>query len=353
VSLRIPIDMIRPNPWNVNLLTEEEFNRLKEFMKSSGPERTPPAVVREREGGYEIVDGEQRWRAAKELGWRSLPAMVIKASDLEAKKYTLSFNYLKGRINYIKMLELMAEDEELAAAAREVFSKSEWAALENLLKLYREGRIAPRVLKAIEGELRRGARIDPKILEILDVPEEHQEVAAGMMLTAYHPKDLREILLRQYQPVVKEEARVEFKEPLEEERVPPEKFPLEDAGKIKGEAAKEGERAAAERIKLEEVESPIEEDVEETVKSIVAPAEAIVSFTCEKCKTKHAICYNRERKTIEVYRIKDVGGTIKSLRADTAFKIPFTTFACPRCGKRLGVDFEDRRVVELGENRGD
>jgi len=88
----------------------------------------------------------------------------------------------------------------------------------------------------------------------------------------------------------------------------------------------------------EKAERPAgEETIEETVKSIVAPAEAIVSFTCEKCRTKHAICYNREHKTIEVYGIKDAlmgASPIKSLRANTTFKIPFTTFACPRCGKR-------------------
>ena len=355
--MRIPIDKIRPNPWNVNLLTEEEFSRLKELMRASGPGRTPPVAVREREGGYyEIIDGEQRWRAAKELGWRDMPAMIIEASDLEAKKYTLSFNYLKGRINYVKMLKLMAEDEELVRAAREVFSRSEWAALEKFLKLYREGRIAPHVLGIIESEVRKGTRIDPRILEILDVPDVHQKTAVGMMLTAYNPKDLREILLRQHQPAVEEERKAEFslvggggrEEPAKEEgAAEKEEFSLEGAGKIEEGAVEKEERAVG-QAKL-----GAEEDIEKRVKSIIAPAEAVVSFICEKCGAEHVIYYHREHKAIEACRIEDVKkGAVERFRADST-KVSFMPFACPRCGKRLGVDFEDRTVVEFGEDRED
>ena len=361
MSSRAPIGMIKPNPWNINLLTEEEFNRLKELMRASGPERTPPIVVRERDGYYEIIDGEQRWRAARDLGWREVPIMVIDASDLEAKKYTLSFNYLKGRINYIKMLELMVKDEELAAAAREVFSRSEWAAIEKILNLYREGRLSPFVLRAIEAELKKGTRIDPRILEILDVPDVHQDTALGMILTAYSPKELRELLLRQHEPEAEEESLKEgvsgvAPAPMKGKR----QLKKEFSSDLKVEEVKRevgGKELAEGGVKRTgDEKSTGGETVEETVKSVVVPAEAVVSFTCEKCKTQHAICWNREHKAIEVYRIKEVvigGRMIKSLRAYTTLKVPLLKFACPKCGKKLGVDFEDRRVLDLAEDRED
>ena len=372
MSSRAPIGMIKPNPWNINLLTDEEFNRLKELMRASGPERTPPVVVRERDGYYEIIDGEQRWRAARDLGWQEVPIMVIDASDLEAKKYTLSFNYLKGRINYVKMLELMVEDEELAAAAKEVFSRGEWSTIEKMLNLYREGRLSPFVLRVIEAELRKGTRIDPRILEILDVPEVHQDAALGMMLTAYSPKELRELLLRQHEPEEvegKEEHKIEEKALreegsgaaptfVEEKRLEKTSFEsgVERAEEVKKEVGRRepAGKVAEEGVKKAETEKAAgEEPVEKTVRDIVVPAEAVVSFTCEKCKAQHAICWNREHKTIEVYRIEGIPrgeSVIKSLRTCT-FKVPFTTFACPRCGKMLGVDFQDRRVLNLAENR--
>jgi hypothetical protein len=37
MSLKAPIERIKPNPWNVNILTEEEFKRLKRLMEISGP----------------------------------------------------------------------------------------------------------------------------------------------------------------------------------------------------------------------------------------------------------------------------------------------------------------------------
>jgi ParB family transcriptional regulator, chromosome partitioning protein len=63
----------------------KEFERdavsgLAESIKAQG--LIQPVVVRPRlEGGYELIAGERRWRAAREAGLSSLPAVIREADD--------------------------------------------------------------------------------------------------------------------------------------------------------------------------------------------------------------------------------------------------------------------------------
>jgi ParB family chromosome partitioning protein len=63
----------------------QEFEReavsgLAESIKAQG--LIQPVVVRPRlEGGYELIAGERRWRAAREVGLETLPAVIREADD--------------------------------------------------------------------------------------------------------------------------------------------------------------------------------------------------------------------------------------------------------------------------------
>lgn len=56
-----------------------------------------PVIVRETTTGYEIVDGEHRWRAAKALRLPSIPVWNLGAiPDSMAKQLTVALNEIKG-----------------------------------------------------------------------------------------------------------------------------------------------------------------------------------------------------------------------------------------------------------------
>jgi ParB family chromosome partitioning protein len=58
----------------------EAVSGLAESIKAQG--LIQPVVVRPRlEGGYELIAGERRWRAAREAGLASVPAVVREADD--------------------------------------------------------------------------------------------------------------------------------------------------------------------------------------------------------------------------------------------------------------------------------
>lgn len=88
---QIPVDSLKPNPWNPNRMSDAEYAELVAEVKHLG--RLPkPVVVRRNCDGFEIVDGEHGWRAARECGLKDLPCEVIEADDFEAMRQTYKRN---------------------------------------------------------------------------------------------------------------------------------------------------------------------------------------------------------------------------------------------------------------------
>ena len=136
--LKLELGKVKPNNWNCNFLTKDERLKLKNLMSLSGPEKTPPIIVRRVDDAYEIVDGEQRWRAARELGWLYIYAMEIEAKDSQAKALCLSYNHLKGRTNWFKLCDII--DEEMEETCKAVLNNMEMEKALTLRNLHAEAR---------------------------------------------------------------------------------------------------------------------------------------------------------------------------------------------------------------------
>lgn len=70
--LRVPIDRVEPNDYNPKKKDTPEYKKVVESLRVNGLKQ--PIFVREVDGNdnYVIVDGEQRWTAAKELGYKDI-----------------------------------------------------------------------------------------------------------------------------------------------------------------------------------------------------------------------------------------------------------------------------------------
>jgi ParB family chromosome partitioning protein len=79
--LHLPVETIHPNPRQPRRRFEPEATAgLAASIRLQGV--LQPVVVRpRREGGYEMIAGERRWRAAREAGVPTLPAVVRQADD--------------------------------------------------------------------------------------------------------------------------------------------------------------------------------------------------------------------------------------------------------------------------------
>ena len=78
---QIELDQIHPNPRKPRKrFDSEQGSGLAESIRAQG--LIQPVVVRPRlEGGYELIAGERRWRAARDAGLDTVPALVREADD--------------------------------------------------------------------------------------------------------------------------------------------------------------------------------------------------------------------------------------------------------------------------------
>jgi len=82
--LHIPVDKIIPNPENPRLIfNQERLDALAESIAEVGI-LVPLIVFQEDDGRYILLDGERRWRCAKRLNIKDVPANIIaKPSKVE------------------------------------------------------------------------------------------------------------------------------------------------------------------------------------------------------------------------------------------------------------------------------
>jgi ParB family transcriptional regulator, chromosome partitioning protein len=74
-SLEIDTDLLRPNKFQPRgTMDDDRIEELARSIRSNGI--IQPIVVRKVEGGYEIIAGERRWRAAQRAGLLKVPVVV-------------------------------------------------------------------------------------------------------------------------------------------------------------------------------------------------------------------------------------------------------------------------------------
>lgn len=104
----VSIDKVHPNTWNPNVQDERTFEATKESLDHFG--YIAPVIVRPhptREGEFEIVDGEHRWRALTEQGHDGTIDVVVGAfTDQQAKRLTVILNETRGSADKVELAKL-------------------------------------------------------------------------------------------------------------------------------------------------------------------------------------------------------------------------------------------------------
>ena len=80
----IPVDAIHPNPRQPRKRFDADAtNGLAESVRIQGV--VQPIIVRSRPtGGYDLIAGERRWRAARDAGMKTVPAVIRDADDRDS-----------------------------------------------------------------------------------------------------------------------------------------------------------------------------------------------------------------------------------------------------------------------------
>lgn len=118
---QISIHDIVPNRFQPRTIFDEgRISELAQTIRTHGV--IQPIVVREREGKFEIIAGERRWRAVTTLGWETIPAIVKEYNDTQTASIALIENLqregltaIEEAVAYEKLIQLHGLTQESLA----------------------------------------------------------------------------------------------------------------------------------------------------------------------------------------------------------------------------------------------
>lgn len=102
------------------VFNDDRIDDLSQTIKTHGVIQA--IVVRERNGKYEIIAGERRWRAVTKLGWERIPAVIKEFNDSQTASIALIENLQREGLTsieeataYAKLLEIHGLTQESLA----------------------------------------------------------------------------------------------------------------------------------------------------------------------------------------------------------------------------------------------
>jgi ParB family chromosome partitioning protein len=106
--LEVPVGAVSPNPRQPrNIFDDNALDALALSIQEVGV--LQPIVVRKVGGGFEIIAGERRLRAAKKAGLATIPAIVRDSDDSESLREALIENIHRENLNPIELAEAFRE----------------------------------------------------------------------------------------------------------------------------------------------------------------------------------------------------------------------------------------------------
>ena len=102
VPLKLPIEVIEPNPDQPRkLFSQSELDDLAASIREKGI--IQPLIVRPlKDGRYQLVAGERRWRAAQVANLHECPVVIREFSDLEVIEIAIIENVQRADLNPVE-----------------------------------------------------------------------------------------------------------------------------------------------------------------------------------------------------------------------------------------------------------
>lgn len=165
-------DMILPNLYQPRKFFDEEaIDELAQSIKAYGIIQ-PLSVRRMSNERYELVAGERRLRAAKKLGLKEVPAIIVDITDKESAAIALLENLQREDLNYMEEAEayfnLIKEHGYTQEQLAEVIGKKQSTIANKLrlLKLSHEVRVKLLENKLTERHARALLKLPDEALQI-------------------------------------------------------------------------------------------------------------------------------------------------------------------------------------------
>ena len=176
--LRVPLNRIRPSTLQPRKqFSEASLRELADSIREQGI--VQPLVVRERDGFFELIAGERRWRAAQLLNLPEVPVITREADDRSVLELALIENLQRENLNAIEEAHGYAQlAEQFRLTQEEIALKvgKSRAAVANSLRLIK----LPDVIQKYVREERISVGHAKVILGLAD--EKNQKLAAERVI---------------------------------------------------------------------------------------------------------------------------------------------------------------------------
>lgn len=134
---QLDISKVRPNQFQPrHEFAEADLAELAASLSTSG--MLQPVLVRRVVGGFELISGERRFRAALRLGWREIPAIIREADDRVMLTLALIENLQRSDLTVVEQargFQRLQEEFELTQHQIADAVGKERSTVANLLRL--------------------------------------------------------------------------------------------------------------------------------------------------------------------------------------------------------------------------
>ena len=184
---QIKITEIEPNSNQPRRRFDEEtLEELSESIKKHGV--IQPIIVSKKDGYYQIIAGERRWRASKKAGLNTIPVIVRDYDERKNKEIALIENIQREDLNAIEKamgIKQLMEDYELTQQqVAEVLGKSR-SAVANTVRILN---LSDKVKElALDNQITEG---HCKSLLAIEDPDRQYEMAVHIIKTGGSVRDL-------------------------------------------------------------------------------------------------------------------------------------------------------------------
>lgn len=120
---KLKVSSITPNRYQPRKhFNEAKLQELKDSIREKGI--IQPVIVRNAGNGFELIAGERRFRAARELGFDEIPAIVRDAKDADSLELSLIENIQREELNPVEEARAYLELVEKFDFSQEQISKA-------------------------------------------------------------------------------------------------------------------------------------------------------------------------------------------------------------------------------------
>lgn len=105
----VSIDTIYPNPKNPNTMSDKTFESLVDDIDKNGLVGSILVRKHPTKTGWEIIDGEHRWKACKQLNYTEMSIIELDYNDINAVIQMIRWNREKGYFDNSKLTSAITE----------------------------------------------------------------------------------------------------------------------------------------------------------------------------------------------------------------------------------------------------